>query len=92
MKWQKLANGKWRPIREPHDKMNIKDPDFERRRMSKLRKLFLYCDICHEKYSLADPCIHHLSDSPDHAEKYKRHKALLKKSGEPKQDETQQRF
>ena len=92
MKWQKLANGKWRPIREPHDKMDKRDPEFERKRIIRLSKVFLYCDSCHEKYNLANPCIHHLTASPEHVERYKKYKAKLKNKKEVKTDEKQKRL
>jgi len=38
-----------------------------------------------KKYCLADPCIHHLSDSPEHREKYEAYIKKQKKAADKSQ-------
>lgn len=86
MKWKKLANGKWQPLTK-----NVKEfdyymtNDFKKKLMLKLKEIWVYCEICKSKYNLAVPCIHHLSDSPEHQKQYleQRRKQKQAKSSEP---------
>ena len=91
-RWEKLENGKWRLKKEYQtQKKNWYDPEEERRLMSKLAKHWVYCEDCEDKYNLADPCIHHLSDSPAHRKKYdawkKANKLKMEKAQSPEVDE-----
>ena len=38
------------------------DPEYERKLQQSMKKIWVYCDDCKEKYCLANPCIHHLPD------------------------------
>ena len=75
MNWEKLPNGKWRPAKKPvaHGKIDQDDPSYERRVKTAFKKIWIYCDYCKSKYCLADPCIHHLTDSPRDRKKYELH-------------------
>jgi len=72
MNWEQLPNGKWRPAKKPvaHGKIDQDDPSYERRVKTAFKKIWVYCDSCKAKYCLADPCIHHLTDSPRDRKKY----------------------
>jgi hypothetical protein len=92
MTFKRLPNGKWKYIKEvARGKLNPDDPDYDKKIKHKFKKTELYCDICKAKYNLADPCIHHLSDSPEHRARYKE---LKKKQEKIKSIEKniQQRF
>ena len=45
-----------------------------------MKDTFVYCDECKSKYNLADPCIHHLPDSPEARAKYDAYKRKNKES------------
>ena len=72
MNWEQLPNGKWRPAKKPvaHGKIDQDDPGYERRVRTSFKKIWIYCDSCKAKYCLAEPCIHHLTDSPRDRKKY----------------------
>ena len=92
MTFKRLPNGKWKYIKEvARGKINPDDPDYDKRVKSKFKKTELYCDRCKGTYNLDSPCIHHLSDSPTHAARYKE---LKKKEEKTKTIESniQQRF
>ena len=59
---------------------------------AQMKKIVKFCDTCNIKYTLADPCPHHLSDSPEHREKYKAYIASKKKKREVVNDGKQERF
>ena len=92
MTFKKLPNGKWRYVKEvPRGKIDPNDPDYDRRVKAQFKKTELYCENCKGMYNLANPCIHHLSDSPAHRE---REKELKRKQQKTKSIESssQQRF
>ena len=66
MKWEKLPNGKWKPIKEgvPYGKVYPNGAEYSKRLRSKLKKIHKFCKQCNKTYDLADPCVHHLTDSP----------------------------
>ena len=83
IEWEKLDNGKWKKkdlLYGSHiaggskKKINPNSPYYFKRLAEKLKKIFVFCNDCKKKFSLADPCIHHLSDSPDHRLKYESYK------------------
>ena len=89
MKWEKLENGKWRLI-TPKGKIDPYDPRYSMKLKSQMKKINLYCDTCKTTYNLANPCIHHLSDSPEHRAMYKAYQQGLKNKRETvRQDNTQ---
>ena len=51
-----------------------------RNHTKKMKDTFVYCDECKSKYNLADPCIHHLPDSPEARAKYDAYKRKNKES------------
>ena len=73
--WEQLPNGKWRKKSKGVDEKKMK-------RVLKNKKV--YCEDCLELYSLDDPCIHHLTDSPEHRQKYEEYKKRMKKKPEDK--------
>ena len=78
MKWEKLPNGKWRRVKG--SKFDPGSPEYEKRVKSKKSKIICYCEACKAKYSLAEPCIHHLPDNYDGDKRRKEFTKLLKKS------------
>ena len=66
MKWEKLPNGKWKPLKEfkqsSTGKYNPEDPVYKAMAKRKMAKVILDCDRC-GKSTLLEPCIHHLPDS-----------------------------
>ena len=80
MNWEQLPNGKWRPARKPvaKGKIDPSDPSYEYRVRTSFKKIWIYCDSCKAKYCLADPCIHHLTDSPGDRKKYDLYKKARK--------------
>jgi len=90
--FKKLPNGKWRYVKEvPRGKIDPNDPDYDRRVKVKFAKTKMFCNVCETTYTLAIPCIHHLSDSPEHRE---REKELRRKQQKTKtvESSSQQRF
>ena len=67
-------------------KVNVNDPSYRRNLMQQMRKIEKYCDVCDRKYNLADPCIHNLSDSPEHREKKEEYKRKMKKAADKSKD------
>ena len=43
-------------------KINPNDPEYGRILRQSMKRIWVYCEDCKEKYCLADPCIHHLPD------------------------------
>ena len=82
MRWEKQDNGKWKLLGPSKGKVDPNDPSYGIRLRSQMKKINPYCDDCKAKYNLANPCIHHLSDSPEHRAKYKAHIQALKKKRE----------
>ena len=41
---------------------NPEDPEYERKLRQQMKRIWVYCEDCKEKYCLADPCIHHLPE------------------------------
>ena len=73
MRWIKI-NGKW--IKSEGEKRDYyKSDSYARELRSRLKKKWVYCDTCNDKYNLAYPCVHHL---PDQQIKYKSYKELDK--------------
>jgi hypothetical protein len=88
IEWEKLDGGKWKK-KGVHavgkGKVNPYAPDYFRKLNEQMKKIFIYCDDCKKKYCLADPCIHHLSDSPEHREKYEAYIKKQKKAADKSQ-------
>lgn len=76
IEWEKLGNGKWKVKK----KISVNDPDYKRNLMKQMREIKKFCDDCNITYTLADPCPHHLSDSPEHRAKYNAWLAQKKKT------------
>ena len=94
MDWERLPNGKYRPARKPVAKGKI-DPDdygYEQRCRTSFKKIFIYCDECKSKYCLADPCIHHLTDSPRDRKKYDLYKRAQKEKVSSQETTRQVKF
>jgi len=66
IEWEKLNNGKWKV----KDKVNYNSPDYSRKVRESMKKINPFCEECNTTYNLANPCVHHLSDSPEHRAKY----------------------
>ena len=94
MKWEKLPNGKWKYVKplRVKGKINVDNPDYSKRLHSKMKKINRYCDSCGHTYNLAEPCEHHLSDSPEHQAKYKSIQIKKKKKQESVEATKQERF
>jgi len=43
-------------------KVDPYDPEYGRKLRQQMKRVWVYCEFCKEKYCLADPCIHHLPD------------------------------
>ena len=76
-RWEKLENGKWR-LKAEYRGMDPNGPEYARKIKSAMMKTWVYCESCKTKYSLGNPCIHHLSDSPEHRKKYEEYKKAQK--------------
>ena len=94
MNWEQLPNGKWRPARKPvaKGKIDPSDPSYEYRVRSSFKKIWIYCDSCKAKYCLADPCIHHLTDSPRDRKKYDLYKRAQKEKLSSQETSRQTKF
>ena len=83
MKWEKLPNGKWKPLKEfkqnNSGKYNPEDPVYKARCKIKMAKVMLDCDRC-GKSTLLDPCIHHLPDGYKNDMKRKQYKKMQTES------------
>ena len=92
MKWEKLPNGKWKCIKTGiKGKVDPYDPRYEIKLKMQMKKINPYCDSCKTTYNLANPCMHHLSDSPEHTARYKEFKRKNQKS-QVVESNLQQRF
>jgi len=92
MTFKRLPNGKWKYIKEvARGKVDPYDPHYGIKLKAQMKKINPYCEECKTTYNLANPCSHHLSDSPEHTAKYKE---LKRKQQKTKNDESssQQRF
>jgi len=94
MNWEQLPNGKWRPARKPvaKGKIDPSDPSYEYRVRSSFKKIWIYCNSCKAKYCLADPCIHHLTDSPRDRKKYDLYKKAQKEKLSSQETSRQTKF
>jgi len=94
MNWEQLPNGKWRPARKPvaKGKIDPSDPSYEYRVRSSFKKIWIYCESCKAKYCLADPCIHHLTDSPRDRKKYDLYKRAQKEKLSSQETSRQTKF
>ena len=94
MNWEQLPNGKWRPARKPvaKGKIDPSDPSYEYRVRSSFKKIWIYCNSCKAKYCLADPCIHHLTDSPRDRKKYDLYKRAQKEKLSSQENSRQTKF
>ena len=81
IEWEHLDNGKWKvkSKKVPAGKVDPDNPNYARKVERAFEQIWIYCEDCKVKYCLADPCIHHLSDSPEHQAKYKAYLAEQKK-------------
>lgn len=62
IEWEKTNSGKWKI----KDKVNYNSPEYSRRLRESMKKINPFCEECNTTYNLAEPCIHHLSDSEAH--------------------------
>jgi len=94
MNWEQLPNGKWRPAKKPvaRGKIDQDDPGYERRVRTAFKKIWIYCDSCKAKYCLAEPCIHHLTDSPGDRKKYDLYKRAMKEKALSNESSRQMKF
>ena len=94
MNWEQLPKGKWRPARKPvaKGKIDPSDPSYEYRVRTSFKKIWIYCDSCKAKYCLADPCIHHLTDSPRDRKKYDLYKKAQKEKASSQETTRQVKF
>ena len=67
IEWEKTNSGKWKV----KDKTNYNSPEYSRSLRESMKKINPFCEGCNTTYNLANPCIHHLSDSEAHKAKYK---------------------
>ena len=79
MRWEKQENGKWKLLGPSKGKVDPYDPSYGVKLRAQMKKINPYCDVCKALYNLADPCVHHLSDSPEHRARYKAYQLALKK-------------
>jgi len=87
IEWEHLDSGKWKK-KDLHvrgsvhtkRKINSYDPDYAKKLNETMKKIFIYCEECKEKYCLAEPCMHHLSDSEEDRAKYNAYKKKAKES------------
>ena len=76
IEWEHLDNGKWKvkSKKVPAGKVDPDNPNYARKVERAFEQIWIYCEDCKVKYCLADPCIHHLSDSPEDRAKYEAYK------------------
>lgn len=83
MKWEKLPNGKWKPLKEfkrnSEGKFNPADPVYKARAKLKMQKVILHCEICGDS-TLYEPCVHHLGDGYVNDQKKKSYKKMRTES------------
>ena len=71
MRWEKQRNGKWKLIGPAKGKVDPDDPTYITKLRAQMKKINPFCKDCGTTYNLADPCYHHLTDSPEDRAKYK---------------------
>ena len=92
MTFKRLPNGKWKYIKEvARGKVDPYDPRYGIKLKAQMKNINPYCDVCKTTYNLANPCIHHLSDSPAHIARYKELKRKQQKT-KTTEGSSQQRF
>jgi|21_taG_2_1085346.scaffolds.fasta_scaffold05044_9 hypothetical protein len=83
MKWEKLPNGKYKPLKEfkvsSNGKYDPADPVYKARAKRKMQKVILDCDKC-GKSTLYEPCVHHLGDGYVNDMKKKQYKKIQTES------------
>ena len=67
IEWEKTSNGNWKI----KNKVNYNSPEYSRALRLSMKKINPFYDLCNTPYNLAEPCIHHLSDSEEHAIRFK---------------------
>ena len=83
MTFKRLPNGKWKYVKTvARGKVDPDDPSYGIRLKGQMKKINPFCNECGATYNLADPCEHHLSDSPEHRMKFKSIKQKKKKQQE----------
>ena len=89
IEWERRSNGKWKKKDILHGshiaggvhtkrKINPNSPDYAKKLQRTMEKIFVYCEECKTKYCLANPCIHHLPDSPEGKAKLEAYKKKQK--------------
>jgi len=73
-------------------KIDPDDPSYGIRLKAQMKKINPFCNDCGTTYNLADPCEHHLSDSPEHRAKLKAIQQKRKKEQVSVKAEIQKRF
>jgi len=68
------------------------DPEYGRRLNSQMKRIWVYCDDCGEKYCLAEPCIHHLPDGFKNDLRRKAYKKKVKDSLSSEDTKRQERL
>ena len=83
MKWEKLPNGKWKPLKEFKKPVNGKydydDPIYKKRMKERMNKIKLFCHTC-GTYTLLNPCVHHLPDGYKNEMRRKAYKKAISES------------
>lgn len=83
MKWEKLPNGKWKPIKDFEKSKNGKydpsDPKYKARARKKMAQVKLNCNVCGTS-TLLNPCVHHLPDGYKNEMRRKQYRKALKES------------
>lgn len=62
IEWEKTNSGKWKI----KNKVNYNSPEYNKALRLSMKKINPFCEECNTTYNLAEPCIHHLSDSEAH--------------------------
>ena len=72
IEWEHLDSGKWKvkSKKVAAGKIDQDKPNYARRVKRAFEQIWIYCESCKEKYCLARPCMHHLSDSPEDRARY----------------------
>ena len=87
IEWEKTNSGKWKI----KDKVNYNSPEYNRILRESMKKINPFCEDCNTTYNLANPCIHHLSDSEEHRARYKElRKKQLDSSSQEEEKQTSQ--
>ena len=76
IEWEHLDNGKWKvkSKKVAAGKIDQDNPNYARKVQRAFEQIWIYCESCKKKYCLANPCIHHLPDSPEGRTKYEAYK------------------